>query len=481
MANTNDKPDFEHLADSLAQIIWTARPDGHVDYFNERWYEFTNQKRDVDGDQSWVPLLHPSDVEHVVEAWSNSVATGDDLNIEFKLYDYKQDKYIWMLGTARAKKNADGKIIKWFGSCTDIDKQKKAEQQVVDILEGMNDSFFAIDADWNLSRVNSKMEATTQLKREEAVGKNFFLSFPMPEDSKYWINHHKIMKDRVRVQYEEYYEPLDLWTEARGYPTADGGIAYLFRDITVEKKALQKLEVLTRELQEAVRIRDEFLSIASHELRTPITSLKMQLQLLKKLVNPVKIETSPMEKLVRMIDSSNIQINRLTRLIEGLLDITRMDEGKMSYQFQQVNISQLVYEVVRRFSEDFLRDEEMIKVSIEEGLMISCDPLRLEQLVINLLSNALKYGADNYIAVTLERVGDSISMSVADKGLGIPEDKQELIFNRFERLIPHTNISGMGLGLYIVRQIVDAHQGKIILESKVGEGSKFIINLPMVL
>lgn len=459
-------------------MIWTARPDGFVDYYNERWYEFSGFERGGSGDQSWMPLIHPSDLEMAKEAWYHSVKTGEDLRLELRFHDRKTNHYVWFLSIARPARNEQGEIIKWYGSCTDIDQQKKTEQQVVDILEGLNDSFFSIDANWNLSRINSRMEATTQIKREEAVGKNFFLTFPMEKDSKYWINHHKIMEERVRVQYEEYYEPLDLWTEARGYPTADGGIAYLFRDITEEKRAQKKLEALTLKLQDAVLIRDEFLSIASHELRTPVTSLKLQLQMLRKSVDTEKGVIPPIEKLVRMLESSNSQINRLTRLIEGLLDITKMDEGKMSYHFEEVDLSAVVAETVERYSDDFVRKNQSIKLEVEPGILLKCDSLRIEQVLINLLSNALKYGSDHDVKVILKKSGDNVALSVEDKGIGIPEDKHEQIFNRFERLVPHTNISGMGLGLYIAKQIVEAHQGKILLESELSVGSRFTILLP---
>lgn len=472
MANQTDNRNFEHLANSLPQIIWTARPDGFLDYYNEHWYQFTGSVRGEGGDQSWIPLLHPDDVERAKAAWYHSVATGEDFKLEIRFYDYKKKTHIWVLGIARAARDENGKIIKWYGSCTDINDQKKAEQQVVDILEGMNDSFFAIDSDWNLSRINSKMEATTRIRREDAVGKNFFLSFPMKEDSKYWINHHKIMEERVSVQYEEYYEPLDLWTEARGYPTADGGLAYLFRDISVEKRAQKKLEALTRELQEAVRIRDEFLSIASHELLTPVTSLKLQLQMFRKLIDP-KSETTPsLERLAKIVDTSNIQITRLTNLITGLLDITRMDAGKMSYDFQKVNLSNLVTEVAERFL------DQSVKLEAEPDLFIECDPLRVEQVLVNLVSNALKYGAGSEVRVTLKSTNDGVSLAVHDGGPGIPVENQERIFKRFERLIPHTHISGMGLGLYIVKQIVEAHKGMITLESKENAGAKFTVEFP---
>jgi signal transduction histidine kinase len=475
-----DHRSFKELADSLPQIIWTARPDGFVDYYNERWYQFTGADRNGGAVENWVLHLHGEDVERAKTAWSHSVTTGEDFKLELRWREQFSQKYVWHLCVAKAAKDSDGQIVKWYGSCTDIDQQKKAEQQVVDILEGMNDSFFAIDADWNLSRVNSRMEATTQIRREDAVGKNFFLSFPMEKDSKYWINHHKIMEERVPVRYEEYYEPLDLWTEARGYPTADGGIAYLFRDISIEKRALQKLEALTRELQEAVRIRDEFISIASHELRTPITSLKMQLQMLERSIDSAKGEALPIDKLAKRIHGSNIQVSRLTNLIEGLLDISRMNAGKMSYDFQVVDVSVLVIDVVERFKYDYLQGDRKIHLDVQDDLQLNCDPLRIEQVLINLLSNAMKYGNEEDVRVSLHGSADGINLSVQDKGIGIKKEKHEQIFNRFERLVPHTNISGMGLGLYIVKQIVDGHHGRITVESEEGMGSSFQVFLPWV-
>jgi signal transduction histidine kinase len=204
----------------------------------------------------------------------------------------------------------------------------------------------------------------------------------------------------------------------------------------------------------------------------------MQLQMLRRTLGPDSKELPPIEKMIRMLDSSNVQINRLTSLIEGLLDITRMDEGKMSYQFQTVNFSALVKDVVERFSEDFLRSKNSINLQMEPDIQIECDPLRIEQVLVNLLSNALKYGSEKDVKVTLENLGDSVSLAVQDTGIGIPPEQQEQIFKRFERLVPHTNVSGMGLGLYISRQIVHAHHGEITLESEKGVGSKFTVLLP---
>lgn len=480
-ANKNQKANFEHLADSLPQIIWTANPDGFLDYYNERWYQFTGQVRGSSGDQSWLPLLHPDEAERVKSAWYHSVSTGEDFSHELRFLDHKKKSYTWFLGNARAARNENGEIIKWYGSCTDIDRQKKAEQQVVDILEGMNDAFFAIDANWILTRVNSRMEQTTNIRREEAVGKNFFLSFPMEKDSKYWINHHKIMEERVSVQYEEYYEPLDLWTEARGYPTPDGGIAYLFRDITPEKRALKKLEELTIELKEAVKVRDEFISIASHELLTPVTALKLQLQLAQKVSQAEQESASPLvSKLSRLVDNSNKQIDRLITLVAGLLDISRIEAGKMTYDFKDVNFSELVVDVVSRYSDEFERIGSSINLKVQPEISIKCDPVRMEQVIVNLFSNALKYGEGKAIDVALERSGSEVLFIVRDYGLGIAEDKQSEIYNRFERAISGTNISGLGLGLYIARQIVEAHGGKITLESAENQGACFTIHLSSI-
>ncbi|AUN99549.1 hypothetical protein C0V70_15840 [Bacteriovorax stolpii] len=230
--------------------------------------------------------------------------------------------------------------------------------------------------------------------------------------------------------------------------------------------------------QDAIRARDEFVSIASHELKTPITSLKMQLQMMLRGVNPERGLTPPPEKLMKALVNSSNQVDRLTLLIEDLLDVTRIARGKLTYHFEEVNLSKLVREVLERFSEEIQFSKCELTFDLEDSVMVYCDRYRIEQVTVNLLSNAIKYGANQPIhAIVKHEAGKAILM-IQDKGMGIPKDMQTKIFERFERAISSTNISGLGLGLYISKQIIDAHQGTIEVESELGKGSTFKVSLP---
>ena len=121
---------FRQLADSMPQIVWTARPDGYVDYYNERWFNFTGFDRDKFGDRSWEPVLHPDDLDRTRESWYNSVGSGDPFRIEYRFWDRQETRWRWFMGRALPVHNAEGEIVKWFGSCTDIDDQKRVEDEL---------------------------------------------------------------------------------------------------------------------------------------------------------------------------------------------------------------------------------------------------------------------------------------------------------------------------------------------------------------
>lgn len=230
--------------------------------------------------------------------------------------------------------------------------------------------------------------------------------------------------------------------------------------------------------QSAIRARDEFVSIASHELKTPITSLKMQLQMMLRSIDPIKGSSTPIPKMIKSLQNSSSQIDRLTMLIEDLLDVTRIETGKLTYKLELVDMSKLVTEVLERFSEEIRYANCVFHQDLEENVIVFCDRYRIEQVVANLLSNAIKYGANNPVYVSVKNGNGKAHINVRDSGLGIIKEMHSKIFERFERAIPSTNISGLGLGLYITKQIIDAHQGSIEVESEVQQGSTFKVCLP---
>lgn len=237
--------------------------------------------------------------------------------------------------------------------------------------------------------------------------------------------------------------------------------------------------LLYRTAQNAIAARDEFLSIASHELKTPITSLKLLMQMTRKTVKPESGAMPNPDKMAQLLDQASQQVDRLINLIEALLDVSRIEMGKIFYQFNQLDFSQLVKDLGERYREHLKTFHCELIMEIDEGITITGDRMRIEQVILNLLTNAAKYGEKRPVKMRLVRRENKVQLSVQDEGMGIPPDKLEKIFDRFERIDQESNISGLGLGLYISREIVLAHMGRIWGESEIGKGSTFYVELPI--
>ncbi|MGZ6289511.1 MAG: MASE1 domain-containing protein [Bdellovibrionota bacterium] len=234
---------------------------------------------------------------------------------------------------------------------------------------------------------------------------------------------------------------------------------------------------LYRVAREAVALRDEFLSIASHELKTPITSLKLRLQMAKRSLAMSTVALP--DGFAKVFDISNAQVERLNSLIDDLLDVSRIQAGKLSLSVEELDLGCLLKEVVGRFINEAAAANCTIRFFIEPNLFGNWDRTRLEQVFVNLFSNAIKYAPGSELHIRAEAHEGSALLSFKDFGPGIPADKQESIFERYERAAAAKHTAGLGLGLFIVKQIVLAHQGRIWVESSPGTGSTFFIELPL--
>lgn len=234
---------------------------------------------------------------------------------------------------------------------------------------------------------------------------------------------------------------------------------------------------LYREEQEAVRRRDDFLSIAAHELKTPLTSLQLHIQGLQaQLRNPERV--SP-EKLTSKLESANLQTQRLGRLVSDLLDISRIAQGQLHIKLEEVDLTQVVRGTLERSREALARAECPVELRApDEPLVGEWDAMRLEQVVSNLVTNAMKYGAGKPIEVTLAGDDKRATLRVRDHGIGIAPEDRDRIFERFERAVSVRHYGGFGIGLWIVREIVQALGGTIQVDSTPGEGSTFTVTLP---
>ncbi len=238
-------------------------------------------------------------------------------------------------------------------------------------------------------------------------------------------------------------------------------------DITEKKKSEDMLH-------EALFYRDEFLSIASHELKTPLTSLKLHSQMFKRHLEKNEVEAFSPERIKRFMSEADNQVSRLTRLVDDMLDISRIRTGRLSISTEKVEISVVVKEVVDRMKPHFTS----LEIGSLEEVDVQCDRLRIEQVLTNILNNALRYGKGRPVKVDLKQIDDFISISVTDHGMGIPDHFKEKIFSRFQRAVPASEVSGLGLGLYISKQIVEAHQGRISVDSELDKGSCFTVQIP---
>lgn len=233
---------------------------------------------------------------------------------------------------------------------------------------------------------------------------------------------------------------------------------------------------LYEELQKAVRMRDEFMSMISHELKTPITSLGLQQALRKRQI--AKAQPFTPEQVGKMVEVEDRQIKRLTRLIDEMLDISRIGMGKFQVRKERIDLAAIVLEVGERFRPQLAESGGEPSLTSESPLWIEGDAFRLEQVMVNLLTNAMKYGDGKPVEITARAVADRAVLTVKDRGMGIRMEDQGRIFNRFERAVAGHEISGLGLGLAIVKEIVAAHGGTITVESALGAGAAFTVSLP---
>jgi PAS domain S-box-containing protein len=247
------------------------------------------------------------------------------------------------------------------------------------------------------------------------------------------------------------------------------------RDVTERKKTEERAR-LYRKAQAEVRERDEFLSIASHELRTPVTALQLQLQLLQRAVDRSKHVLPP--TLASKLGALDRQTRRIALLVNELLDVSRMRLGRLELKLEELDLVEVARETVAHLAEEAARVGCALSVEAAGPQRGVWDRLRLEQVLTNLLTNALKFGSRQPVVVSVGGDSRSARVSVRDSGIGIAPEDQARVFQRFERAVPTAHFGGLGLGLYIARQIVEAHSGTICVESVPREGTTFTVELP---
>ncbi|HEY0670562.1 MAG TPA: ATP-binding protein [Sphingobacteriaceae bacterium] len=340
---------FKFLADNIPVIVWTSKPDGSIDYYNNRWYTYTGLTFEETKDWGWEKVIHPADLQGTLRAWSHSLATGEPYEVEYRFLR-NDGRYHWHLGYALPFKDKSGNIIAWFGSCTDIEDQKQQ----------------------------------------------------------------------------------------------------------IEK-------------------RDEFISIASHELKTPLTSAKGYLEI----IGAYKKQHLP-PAVSEYINKAKTAVNKLQTLVSDLLDVSKIHAGQLQYDLIDFNLSDLVNTCIENFTH--LYPDRHLVCECEKVMLVKGNPGRLEQVIMNLISNAVKYSAaGTEISILAHKEGSNAVIAIIDSGIGLSDEQKQRIFERFYRVEDKKFLtSGLGMGLYISSEIIKAHGGELRVSSEYGEGSTFSIELPLL-
>jgi signal transduction histidine kinase len=238
-------------------------------------------------------------------------------------------------------------------------------------------------------------------------------------------------------------------------------------------RVTEEMRLSNERMREAVRARDEFLSVASHELRTPLTTLKLQLQSSAARARPDGGGDAP-----RWCDVSLRQVARLEKLVSELLDVTRLREGRMVLQLEETDLAALVHSVVERLAVELRQGGHDVALALRPALG-SWDASRLEQVVTNLVMNVIRHAPAAPLRITVEPRGGRGVLTVADEGPGVGEEFQPRLFHYFEQGARARTVGGLGLGLFISRSIVEAHGGTLRLARSSGPGAEFVVELPL--
>ena len=358
-------------------------------------------------------------------------------------------------------------------------------------LSSIGDGVIATDAAGRVTRMNPVAERLTGWNEAEASGRRLEEMFVILNEK----TRQPVENPIVRVLSEGVLVGLANHTvligrngaeipvddSAAPIMTSDGpveGAVLVFRDVTDRRRTEHERSELITELEAAVHARDEFLSIAAHELRNPVNAVQLQLVgILRAFQRSAGTEELGPEIVRDRVGQAHAQVKRLTRLLDNLLDVSRIRGGPIALEPEDVDLKEVVAHVIVQFRGEALPGQ--VTFAAQRPVVGRWDRLRLEQVVSNVLSNAIKYGEGRPILLSLDSDDRTARLSVQDHGIGIAPEHQERLFARFERGVSRRQYGGFGLGLWITRQLVDAMGGEITVNSRAAQGATFSITLPL--
>ncbi|MDB5177201.1 MAG: sensor hybrid histidine kinase [Candidatus Saccharibacteria bacterium] len=366
-----------------------------------------------------------------------------------------------------------------------LDKEREvAAQKIINTLESIGEAFFQVDANGNIILVNEGFVRITGAPRKDIIGQNFWKLFPKTDQANapYYQSFTRVLKSGKQEQFVDYYQPLKLWLDVRVYPS-EGGMSVFFRDVTQQKQAegeQAKLMQLSNERKELIKItkaKDEFIGIASHQLRTPATAVKQYIGILLS-----GLGGTLTDKQLHYLESAYSSNERQLELINDLLKTAQIDAETFTLSRTSHDITKLVRKAVTELQSVFEhRQQKIIFKNFDKNIKVRVDAAEMNLVFSNLLENASKYSGEN-TQITISIIQKKkVHIVITDEGVGISENDYDKIFDKFTRVDNELSdtVNGTGLGLYWVRRILEMHGGSISVTSKLHEGSSFKVVLPL--
>ena len=476
------------VLDNIPQIAFVIKCNGEDIYLNKKWTEYTGKHWKDGIGMKWTEVVYPGDLPSP-KIWTKTKEFSP-VEFEYRLRN-KFEEYRWHLCRALPVKDKDGFNSIWIGTATDIHDKKEVELQLKQekyFIEQIAQATPDVIAIYNIAdQVYTYItdEVIKLLGISPADLKNLSAFKPLihPRDWQKFIDFHhgfEFAKDQESREFEFRIKAKEgnwIWLSKKGkaFKRSESGIVShvvtITQDITVRKEAeeKQKQNLIMKELLEK---KDEFLSEASHELKTPITTIKSSLQIMQRLLEKHTDEATLLVFLIK----ANQQVNKLTDLIGNIMDNSKIQAGKFVLHISSFSMSDLINDVL-------IHNPGKHKISVENNVksLVEADKHRIEQVLINFLTNAVKYSPEaGEITIRAEQHGKFLKVSVQDFGIGIPKDSLKRIFKRFFR-VDDTSVrfSGLGLGLYISAEIIKHHHGQIGVESIHEKGSTFWFTIPL--
>lgn len=517
---------FRLLADSMPQHIWTSDPKGNLNYFNQSVYDYTHLTAEQLMDGGWLQIVHPEDREENIKLWLDSISTGKDFLFEHRFRKY-DGEYRWQLSRAVPQIDEDGKIQMWVGTSTDIQEQKtftselenqvaartkelrlineslrKSEERYHLMVEEVQDyAILYLDKEGVVENWNVGAQKIKGYKAEEIIGKNFS-AFYTPGDRESGLPQKllglaqqtgKAVQEgwRVRKDGSHFWASVVI-TAVHNEKNDVIGFSKVTHDLTEKKLAddklkLNKLELEKKneELEKMNKELQSFAYISSHDLQEPLRKIQTFASQITQNESG-NLSDSGKDKFMRMQNAAQ----RMQTLINDLLTYSRTSVQDRT--FEKTDLNKVIDEVKEDLGEEL--EQKNVSIEIDEICEVNIIPFQFRQLLYNLLSNSIKFSKPDVplcIRITckiakgetlnnssLTKGIDYCHISISDNGIGFEQEYNEKIFEVFQRLHGRGEYTGTGIGLAIVKKIVDNHYGIITASGKENEGATFDIYFP---